>query len=179
MPCREREMCSYQWLSFYFVRLILSPRILCSGGSSGPEPLQWTWIKAHWVSTTDLQHELCLARSYWFGERGKQCVTHHSLCFQAPNSLKARNMETDVKRRGMKQKHILFIYSYNQLCVLFKMNNNSLQFEGWILIPPTTNAPSALPHKRQKTMFDDDPWHPCAALNYLGSNGSYILSFHI
>lgn len=42
---REPEMCSHQWPSLYFVRLILSHRILCSGASSGPEPLQGTWLE--------------------------------------------------------------------------------------------------------------------------------------
>lgn len=88
-------------------------------------------------------------------------------------------MKTGRKQRGMKQKHILFIYSYNELCIPFKMNNNSLQYESWTLIFPTTYAPSAVPYKSRETMFDDDPWCPCAAHNYLGSNGSYILPIHI
>lgn len=65
-------------------------------------------------------------------------------------------METN-ENREKKQKHVLFIYSYNELCIPFKVNNNSLQYESWLLIRPTAHAPSAVPRKSGKTMFDDDP----------------------
>lgn len=71
----------------------------------------------------------------------------------------------------MKQKQILFIYSYDRLHILFKMTNNRVQYDSWPL-----NTPSAATHMSQKTMFHGVP---CAILNYLGSNGSYILSIHI
>lgn len=74
----------------------------------------------------------------------------------------------------MKQKQILFIYSYDRLHILFKMTSNGVQCDGW-----TLNTPSASTHISQKMLFDGDPWCPCAKLNYQGSNGSRILSIHI
>ncbi len=52
----------------------------------------------------------------------------------------------------MKQKQILFIYSYRQHYILFKINNTCLQCEGQNLISFTTHAPSPFPHKSQETL---------------------------
>lgn len=113
----------------------------------------------------------------------RQCVTHHSLCSQAPNSLKARSMETGEGRDGTEIKlfgsfiHVINDTLSTSMRVL--IHNN---IEHWNLTSPTTHTPSALVfHTMSKdgSLFDNDPWRPCAPHNNLGSNGSYILPIYI
>ena len=156
------------------------------------------WINTQGVSTAGWQCELGLSsggRLTAEGFRGiplvgkcrhkkkttltDKSVTHHSLCSQAPNSLTARSMETDESRRGGNRNRFGWFACIIRNTLIFyirvEKNNNILQDAS-----PTTLPPSALVfHSLKMTLCFNDPWCPCAARNYLGSNGSNILSIHI
>lgn len=73
-----------------------------------------------------------------------QRVTHHSLCFQAPNSLKARNMETGNREADV-------VYSLGQ-SASSSLQSRASRAKGGFASP----ARPTLPRRSQETGPDED-----------------------
>lgn len=81
----------------------------------------------------------------------KEAVTHHSLCFQAPSSLKARNMETEGEN-GIETYCVYFLARTKQLCILSRPSiSTDPRHQRGILIH------ASRPRCQRTTVGDDGP----------------------
>lgn len=162
------------------------------GVSRRTDTLQWMalWIDTQSVSTVDPEYELCFSSG---GRQTAEGISEISLVWRKWQKLIDSVWLTivcvlrlptvwrpEVWRLMKSEGDETFTHIISNTRVW--KNNNILQNDCWKLISPTTHTRSALVFhavSKDNSLFDKDPLSPCAAHNYLGSNGSYILPIHI